>query len=127
MGRKESNQASICSEIHLSYVPSTEAGKCFKPGARASSRIAQHYCSALLLSYRSIVTLNVLWLFLAAQWVGLQCVIVVFPDHTHLLSGCWRGTIVDFCFKNLSLLMYDYIAHVMSLLSVHITDVYRLY
>ena len=20
------------------------------------------------------------------QWVGLQCVIVVFPDHTHLLS-----------------------------------------
>ena len=39
----------------------------------------------LLLSYRCIVTINVLWLFLAEQWVGLQCVIVVFPDHAHLL------------------------------------------
>ena len=36
-----------------------------------------------LLSYRCIVTINVLWLFLTAQWVGLQCVIVVFSDHTH--------------------------------------------
>ena len=39
----------------------------------------------LLLSYRCIVTLNVLWLLLKVSWVGLQCVIVVFPDHTHLL------------------------------------------
>ena len=23
--------------------------------------------------------------FIAVPWVGLQCVIVVFPDHTHLL------------------------------------------
>ena len=38
----------------------------------------------LLLSYRFIV-INVLWLFLAVLWVGLQCVTVVFPDHTHLL------------------------------------------
>ena len=29
--------------------------------------------------------LYVLWLFLAVPWVGLQCVIVVFPDHTRLL------------------------------------------
>ena len=36
----------------------------------------------LLLSYRCIV---VLWLFLAAPWVGMQFVIVLFPDHTHLL------------------------------------------
>ena len=28
---------------------------------------------------------NVMWLFLTVPWVGLQCVIVVFPDHTHLL------------------------------------------
>ena len=41
----------------------------------------------LLLSYTSIVTMNVLWLFLAVPWVGLQCVIVVFSDHTHLLFG----------------------------------------
>ena len=24
-----------------------------------------------------------LWLFLTVPWVGLQCVIVIFPDHTH--------------------------------------------
>ena len=38
----------------------------------------------LLLSYRCNVTVNVLRLFLTVTWVGLQCVIVVFPDHTHL-------------------------------------------
>ena len=37
----------------------------------------------LLMSYSCIVTINVLVLFLAVPWVGLQCVIVVFPDHTH--------------------------------------------
>ena len=39
----------------------------------------------LLLSYRCIVTINVLWLFFTVPWVVLQYVIVVFPDHTHLL------------------------------------------
>ena len=39
----------------------------------------------LLLSYRCIVTINVLWLLLMVPWTGLQHVIVVFPDHTHLL------------------------------------------
>ena len=38
----------------------------------------------LLLSYRCIVTINVLWLFLTWPWVGIQCVIMVFPYHTHL-------------------------------------------
>ena len=38
----------------------------------------------LILSYRCIVTINVLWLFLTVPCVGLQYVIVVFPDHTHL-------------------------------------------
>ena len=38
----------------------------------------------LLLSYGCLVTVNVLWLFLTVPWVGLQCAIVVFPDHTHL-------------------------------------------
>ena len=38
-----------------------------------------------LLSYRCIVTVNVLWLFLTVPWDGLQCVIVGFPDQTHLL------------------------------------------
>ena len=40
-----------------------------------------------LLSYMCIVTIHVLWLFPTVPWVGLQCVIVVFPDHTHLLFG----------------------------------------
>ena len=39
----------------------------------------------LLLSYRCIVTINVLWLLLTMPWVGRQCVIVVLPDHTHLI------------------------------------------
>ena len=39
----------------------------------------------LLLFYRCSVTINVLWLFLMVPWVGLQYLIVVFPDHTHLL------------------------------------------
>ena len=40
----------------------------------------------LLLSYMyiCIVTINVLWPFLTVSLVGLQCVIVVFPDYTHL-------------------------------------------
>ena len=36
--------------------------------------------ACLLLSYRCIVTISVMWLFLKVPWVGLQCVIVVFPD-----------------------------------------------
>ena len=39
----------------------------------------------LLLFYRCIVTINGLWLFITVSWVVLQCVILVFPDHTHLL------------------------------------------
>ena len=39
----------------------------------------------LLLSCGCIVTINVQWFFLPVPWVGLQCVIVVFPDHTQLL------------------------------------------
>ena len=38
----------------------------------------------LVLSYRCSVTINVTLLFLTVPWVGLQCVIMVFPDHTYL-------------------------------------------
>ena len=38
----------------------------------------------LLLSYRCLVTVNFLLLFLTVPWAGLQYVIVVFPDRTHL-------------------------------------------
>ena len=37
------------------------------------------------LSFVCFVTLNVQWLFLRVPWVGMQCVIVVFPIHTYLL------------------------------------------
>ena len=39
----------------------------------------------LLMSYICFDTINVLWLFLTVPWVGLQHLIVVYPDHTHLL------------------------------------------
>ena len=52
----------------------------------------------LLLSYRCIVTINVLWLFLTVPWVILQGVIVVFLDHTYLLlefhKQCTSTTVI---------------------------------
>ena len=44
-----------------------------------------------LLSSSSWCLVMVEWLFLAVPWVCLQFVIVVFPDHTHLLffTGKW--------------------------------------
>ena len=75
-----------------------------------------------LLSYICIVTINVLWLFLTVPWVGMRCVIVVFPSNTnlpfatiiklglvlkllsaivklrHIQPSCRLWTIVDFCF-----------------------------
>ena len=44
----------------------------------------------LLLSVECLVAVDVLRLFLTVPWVGLQFVIVVFPDHTHLLFVCFR-------------------------------------
>ena len=42
-----------------------------------------------LLSLSSWCLVMVVWLFLAGAWVCLQFVIVVFPDHAHLLF--WPG------------------------------------
>ena len=39
----------------------------------------------LLLSFRCLVTVNVKSLFLILLWVGLQYMIVIFPDYTHLI------------------------------------------
>ena len=38
----------------------------------------------LKLSFLCLVTVDVLWLFFMVPWVGLQFVIVVFSDHTHV-------------------------------------------
>ena len=78
-------------------------------------KMKRNLVALLLLSQRCIVTINVLWLFLAVLWVGLQCVIVVFPDHTYFLSvmftlliatvNCVRCSlhIFHFPFQNLQL------------------------
>ena len=47
-----------------------------------NSRLLCYCCLA------DIITINVLWLFLTVRWVGLQYVIVVFTDHTHMLCIC---------------------------------------
>ena len=42
-----------------------------------------------LLGLSSWCLVIVVWLFLAVPWVCLQFVIVVFPDHTHLLFSIY--------------------------------------
>ena len=64
----------------------------------------------LLLSYRCIVTINVLWLFLTVPWVGLQCVVVVVPDHTHLLFDGLGASLIADC-KD-SFFLREYTRHV---------------
>ena len=43
---------------------------------------------------------NVLWLFLLMPWVGLLCVIVVFPDHTHLLFSVYILSCISLIFPS---------------------------
>ena len=48
------------------------------------------------------------WLLLAVPWVCLQFVIVVFPDHTHLLFLKLRSILtISQMTKGLSLLLFD--------------------
>ena len=46
----------------------------------------------LLLFFGCLVIVVVLWLFLTVSSVGLQCVIVVFPDHTYFFYGCYPAS-----------------------------------
>ena len=48
-------------------------------------KVERELVALILWSNRCLVAVNVLWLFFIVSWVGLQCVIVVYPDHTHLL------------------------------------------
>ena len=59
--------------------------RCFHSSFAIILKRKRNLVALLLLSHRCIVTIYVLWLFLTVLWVGLQCVILVFPDHTHLL------------------------------------------
>ena len=49
----------------------------------------------LLLPHRCIVTIDVVWLFLTVPLVGVQYVIVVVPDHTHLLYNTLDSKVGD--------------------------------
>ena len=48
-----------------------------------------------LLSLSSLCLVSVMWLLLAVPWVCLQFVIVVFPDHTHLLFVIYYTSNID--------------------------------
>ena len=55
------------------------------------------------------------WLFLAVPWVCLRCVIVVFPDHTHLLFlpgvySCQNATLLEITCCG-SIVVYLLISH----------------
>ena len=39
-------------------------------------------------SFWCLVIVSVMWFFLTVLWVGLQCVIMVLPEHTRLLFTC---------------------------------------
>ena len=55
-----------------------------KTGGQKRSDICAgiNLAALLLLSYRCIVTINVLWLFLTVSWVGLQYLIFTYIAHS---------------------------------------------
>ena len=54
-------------------------------GADQTAQMHRLVCTFVVRKQKSgFVTVSVLWLFLTVPWLDLQCVIVVFPDHTHL-------------------------------------------
>ena len=42
-----------------------------------------------------LVAVSVLCLFLTMPWFGLQCVIVIFPGHTHVLYCILTSNVLD--------------------------------
>ena len=58
------------------------------------SEEAKAGCFAIIV-LQMIVTVTVLWLFLTVPLFGLQCVIVVFPDHTYFLKFYLRYLVQD--------------------------------
>ena len=56
-----------------------------------------------LLGVSALYLMRVVWLFLAVPWVCLPFVIVVSPDHTHLLfllSGTSEGMCTKYCLSS---------------------------
>ena len=65
----------------------------------------------LYLSSLCLVTVNVLRIFLVVLWVGVPCVIVIFPDHTHFLFFLSRARGLTIC---LSHHLHPYFVNVIS-------------
>ena len=55
----------------------------------------------VFIAVHCLVNVNVLWLFITDPWAGLQCVFMVFSDHTHLLFACFNK-ICLICMKSFS-------------------------
>ena len=78
-------------------------GLCFGMHYFMSFLVLQSSCrvreSWLLLCFYCLsdvfFTVDAQWLFLTVTWVGLQCVIVVFPHYTHLLFWTSRKSVSD--------------------------------
>ena len=79
--------------------------QCYRSCANFNSSSCSPSCHFILMGKRELVVLlslsswclvivSVLWLFLTVPCVGLQCVIVVFHDHTHL--DFWIQIRIDF-------------------------------
>ena len=58
---------------------------CFRSSFAIVLKRKRKLFTLLLLSYRCIITIYVLWLFLTVPLGDLQYVISEFPNHTHLL------------------------------------------
>ena len=52
------------------------------------------FVSFLVLRNKELVAVIVLCLYLIVPWVGLQCVIVVFPGHNYLLSDSFNVMLI---------------------------------
>ena len=59
--------------------------RCFVPNTSFAIILMGNRELVALLCLSSWRVVIVVWFFLTVQWVCLQFVIVVFPDHTHLL------------------------------------------
>ena len=66
---------------------------CFVVSYFMSIQVLQSRELDALLNLSSWLLVSVVWFFLAVPWVCLQFVILVFPDHTHLLF-CSRKTVI---------------------------------
>ena len=82
---------------HLEYSYSEATSSLFpiKTIANIMTRKRERDICFALISTWCIVTVSILWLFLTMACVGLHCMIVVFPDHIHLLfDKTWRWVFI---------------------------------